>query len=67
MYPDSKHMLLCSYVIDVFVPYLKNHPNFDIKKTVVVSPDAGGVGRAKRIADKLGGVPLVTILKVRMI
>ncbi len=32
---------------------------------VIVSPDAGGVKRARRIADKLGGLRIATILKRR--
>ena len=54
----------CNACVDVFVPYLKSRTDFDWKNTVIVSPDAGGVGRARRIADKLGGIPVVTILKV---
>jgi len=36
-----------------------------LHKTVIVSPDAGGVVRARRVADKLGASSVVTILKRR--
>eukprot|EP01103_Thecamoeba_quadrilineata_P007630 TRINITY_DN17483_c0_g1_i1.p1 TRINITY_DN17483_c0_g1~~TRINITY_DN17483_c0_g1_i1.p1 ORF type:complete len:446 (-),score=89.36 TRINITY_DN17483_c0_g1_i1:92-1429(-) len=45
-----------------FVKYCLNK-NFDLSKTVMVSPDAGGVYRAKSAADALGVNTVVTILK----
>jgi len=46
------------------INYLKKK-NFPLDKTVIVSPDAGGVVRARRVADKLGASSVVTILKRR--
>jgi ribose-phosphate pyrophosphokinase len=39
---------------------------FPKEKLVIVSPDAGGVLRANRIADKVGARGIVTILKRRL-
>jgi len=47
-----------------FTNYLKKK-NLPLSSTVIVSPDAGGVVRAKRVADKLGASSVVTILKRR--
>lgn len=49
-----------------FVKYLKKSAWFDPAKTVVVSPDAGGVERANYLADGLGASHIVTILKRRV-
>lgn len=48
-----------------FIRYLKEK-NFNPEETVMVSPDAGGVVRARRLADKFGAVGVVTILKRRV-
>eukprot|EP00013_Stygamoeba_regulata_P005765 CAMPEP_0177628828 /NCGR_PEP_ID=MMETSP0447-20121125/340_1 /TAXON_ID=0 /ORGANISM="Stygamoeba regulata, Strain BSH-02190019" /LENGTH=363 /DNA_ID=CAMNT_0019130103 /DNA_START=79 /DNA_END=1170 /DNA_ORIENTATION=+ len=39
--------------------------NFDKSKVAIVSPDAGGVARARRIADQYGADSVITILKRR--
>lgn len=39
--------------------------DFDLSKLVIVSPDAGGVTRARRVADALDASAVVTILKRR--
>jgi len=51
---------------NVFVTHLKKL-NFDTEKLVIVSPDAGGVARARRYADKLNAAQVVTILKRRTV
>jgi len=40
--------------------------NFPLDKLVIVSPDAGGVLRANRVADKMKAKNVVTILKRRL-
>lgn len=45
--------------------HLKSH-NFPPSKLVIVSPDAGGVMRANRVADKMKARNVVTILKRRL-
>jgi len=47
-----------------FVKFIQKK-NFPLNKTVIVSPDAGGVVRARRYADRLGAFSVVTILKRR--
>jgi len=47
-----------------FMRYLQSK-NFHPDETVMVSPDAGGVVRARRLADRIGAVGVVTILKRR--
>jgi len=47
-----------------FIKYLKSK-DFVLDKLVIVSPDAGGVVRARRVADRLGAASVVTILKRR--
>eukprot|EP01103_Thecamoeba_quadrilineata_P001477 TRINITY_DN11335_c0_g1_i1.p1 TRINITY_DN11335_c0_g1~~TRINITY_DN11335_c0_g1_i1.p1 ORF type:complete len:350 (-),score=60.48 TRINITY_DN11335_c0_g1_i1:46-1041(-) len=47
-----------------FINYLQKK-DFPLANTVIVSPDAGGVNRARRVADKLGASSVVTILKRR--
>lgn len=37
-----------------------------MREIAVVSPDAGGVTRARRVADKIGAASVVTILKRRV-
>lgn len=49
-----------------FCKYIQRQPWFDQKKTVVVSPDAGGVERANVMADRIGASHIVTILKRRI-
>lgn len=49
-----------------FCNYIQRQPWFDRAKTVVVSPDAGGVERANVMADRLGADHIVTILKRRI-
>lgn len=48
-----------------FATYLVRQPWFDRTQTVVVSPDAGGVERANVLADRIGAMHIVTILKRR--
>lgn len=48
-----------------FAAYLVRQPWFDKQRTVVVSPDAGGVERANVLADRIGASHIVTILKRR--
>eukprot|EP01098_Paradermamoeba_levis_P008900 TRINITY_DN3673_c0_g1_i1.p1 TRINITY_DN3673_c0_g1~~TRINITY_DN3673_c0_g1_i1.p1 ORF type:complete len:333 (-),score=111.51 TRINITY_DN3673_c0_g1_i1:88-1086(-) len=50
---------------NVFISYIqqKNIPPNDL---VIVSPDAGGVAKARRIADRIGAFSVVTILKRRV-
>ncbi|ORC91536.1 putative phosphoribosylpyrophosphate synthetase [Trypanosoma theileri] len=49
-----------------FAAYIKRQPWFDAQRTVVVSPDAGGVERANVLADRIGASHIVTILKRRV-
>jgi len=48
-----------------FVEMLKQRVKDFKENVVVVSPDAGGVMRARRVADSLGAVGVATILKRR--
>lgn len=48
-----------------FADHLKSLPWFNPEDTVVVSPDAGGVPRAKLLADTLDIKSVVTIIKRR--
>jgi len=48
-----------------FYEYL-NGKNFDKANLVIVSPDAGGVARARRVADMIHAFGVVTILKRRV-
>ena len=50
------------YALPVFVEYI--HQNFSMDKLTVVSPDAGGVARARLLAMKLGA-PLAIVDKYR--
>lgn len=53
------------YANPVFLEYFTNHPDFSNKdKSVVVSPDAGGVERARAFAKRLD-VPLAIVDKRR--
>lgn len=56
------------YPDNLFMEYLKEVRFQEMcpNNLVIVSPDAGGVSRAKRIADRMGGVPVITILKRRV-
>ncbi|KAG5510836.1 hypothetical protein JKF63_07908 [Porcisia hertigi] len=49
-----------------FARYLRDQPWFDVHQVVVVSPDAGGVERAKQLADILQVGRIVTIVKRRI-
>lgn len=49
-----------------FAKYLMSQPNFDPSRMVMVSPDAGGVERAKVLADILKVGRVVTIVKRRI-
>ncbi|RNF00894.1 putative phosphoribosylpyrophosphate synthetase [Trypanosoma rangeli] len=49
-----------------FATYIMRQPWFVKEKTVVVSPDAGGVERANVLADRIGASHIVTILKRRV-
>ncbi|KAK7198461.1 phosphoribosylpyrophosphate synthetase [Novymonas esmeraldas] len=49
-----------------FARYLRDQPWFDVDQVVVVSPDAGGVERAKQLADILHVGRIVTIVKRRI-
>lgn len=49
-----------------FVRYIESK-NFDKDKLTLVSPDAGGVERARRVADKVHAHGVVTILKRRKV
>lgn len=51
------------YAENIFVDMIKQKENF--QDYIIVSPDAGGVTRSKRIADRLGGLDVVTIIKRR--
>ena len=53
------------YTDTLFVKYLKENNYHKYEDLVIVSPDAGGIARARRIADKLGGFPVITIMKRR--
>eukprot|EP00672_Neobodo_designis_P023963 CAMPEP_0174843992 /NCGR_PEP_ID=MMETSP1114-20130205/10850_1 /TAXON_ID=312471 /ORGANISM="Neobodo designis, Strain CCAP 1951/1" /LENGTH=424 /DNA_ID=CAMNT_0016078225 /DNA_START=100 /DNA_END=1374 /DNA_ORIENTATION=+ len=48
-----------------FAQYVRSQRWFDRQQTVVVSPDAGGVGRAHAFADLLGVSHIVTVMKRR--
>eukprot|EP01002_Notosolenus_urceolatus_P006383 NODE_26_length_3432_cov_6254.953887_g5_i3.p1 GENE.NODE_26_length_3432_cov_6254.953887_g5_i3~~NODE_26_length_3432_cov_6254.953887_g5_i3.p1 ORF type:complete len:355 (+),score=65.71 NODE_26_length_3432_cov_6254.953887_g5_i3:2312-3376(+) len=55
------------YALPVFVAYLrKEHPTLDPKQLAIVSPDAGGVERARMLADNMNAESVVTILKRRV-
>lgn len=49
-----------------FARYLRDQPWFKEDDVVIVSPDAGGVERAKRLADILNVGRIVTIVKRRI-
>lgn len=49
-----------------FARHLEDQPWFDRKNVVIVSPDAAGVERAKRLADILQVGGIVTIVKRRI-
>ncbi|CUE96389.1 phosphoribosylpyrophosphate synthetase, putative [Bodo saltans] len=49
-----------------FAQYLRREPWFDASRAVMVSPDAGGVERAKHLADILSVGRVVTIVKRRI-
>jgi ribose-phosphate pyrophosphokinase len=49
-----------------FAQYLRREPWFDSSRAVMVSPDAGGVERAKHLADILSVGRVVTIVKRRI-
>ena len=53
--------------VKLFVEYFREHSGLEDKKDniVIVSPDAGGVARAKKFADTWGIDSVVTILKRR--
>ena len=50
----------------VFAAHLTKQPWFEPSRTVVVSPDAGGVERANILADQIKANAIVTILKRRV-
>lgn len=55
------------YAIPVFVRrYKQDFPDQDPADIAIVSPDAGGVARARLVADKLNAHQVVTILKRRV-
>jgi ribose-phosphate pyrophosphokinase len=45
-----------------FVRYIKDLPGFDPQKSVVVSPDAGGVDRAVKVGNLLSASHIVTVV-----
>eukprot|EP01104_Vermistella_antarctica_P019036 TRINITY_DN7277_c0_g1_i1.p1 TRINITY_DN7277_c0_g1~~TRINITY_DN7277_c0_g1_i1.p1 ORF type:complete len:499 (+),score=103.34 TRINITY_DN7277_c0_g1_i1:79-1497(+) len=47
-----------------FMEYLV-HKNFDLENLVIVSPDAGGVARARSVADRIHAQSVCTIIKRR--
>jgi ribose-phosphate pyrophosphokinase len=49
-----------------FCPPFHSVDDEDVQELVIVSPDAGGVARARRVADFLGAQGVVTILKRRV-
>lgn len=49
-----------------FAAHIRSQSWFDEEQTVIVSPDAGGVDRAKQLADILGVPRVVTIVKRRI-
>lgn len=49
-----------------FAKYIQAQPWFDASRTAMVSPDAGGVERARVLADILGVPHVVTIVKRRV-
>ncbi|MFO8061807.1 MAG: ribose-phosphate pyrophosphokinase [bacterium] len=51
------------YSAPIFIDYIKKH--FDIANSVIVSPDAGRVNKARSFANKLGGLPIAIIDKRR--
>eukprot|EP00033_Pygsuia_biforma_P000422 GCRY01000503.1.p1 GENE.GCRY01000503.1~~GCRY01000503.1.p1 ORF type:complete len:341 (+),score=66.98 GCRY01000503.1:136-1158(+) len=61
------------YADGVFVDWIRHKNNnaqlklFPSEDLVVVSPDAGGVDRARRLADKLHASSVVTIIKRRLV
>lgn len=62
-----KHTSVDNLYTDIlFVKYLKKQKYDTYDNLVIVSPDAGGVERARKVADRLGGVDVITILKRRI-
>lgn len=53
------------YASPVLLDYIKNSDTFPKEDLVVVSPDVGGVGRARAFAKKLNDAPLAIIDKRR--
>lgn len=49
-----------------FAQYLKRQPWMAPEECVIVSPDASGVERAKRLGDTIGATSVVTIVKRRL-
>mmetsp|Transcript_52247 Transcript_52247/g.160896 ORF Transcript_52247/g.160896 Transcript_52247/m.160896 type:complete len:367 (-) Transcript_52247:13-1113(-) len=49
-----------------FATYIRKQEWYDPASTAIVSPDAGGVERAKTLADTVGANGVVTILKRRV-
>jgi ribose-phosphate pyrophosphokinase len=52
--------------VHYFASYIRALAWYDPKTSVVVSPDAGGVDRARDLADSLGVAGVVTIVKRRV-
>ena len=57
------HLFAENEMITILSEFIRNS---EIENILIVSPDAGGVTRANRIADKLGANGVVTILKRRL-
>eukprot|EP01013_Petalomonas_cantuscygni_P021786 TRINITY_DN413_c0_g1_i1.p1 TRINITY_DN413_c0_g1~~TRINITY_DN413_c0_g1_i1.p1 ORF type:complete len:331 (+),score=84.60 TRINITY_DN413_c0_g1_i1:135-1127(+) len=55
------------YALPAFCSHFEaSFPHTDRSKLAIVSPDAGGVARARMVADKLRAAQVVTILKRRV-
>ena len=52
-------------VIPMMADYYINNKDLDLDNTVIVSPDHGGVNRARRLAQNLGALPIAIIDKRR--
>lgn len=52
-------------VIPMMADYYLNKKNINLDNTVIVSPDHGGVNRARKLAESLGALPIAIIDKRR--
>ncbi len=53
--------------VDMFGQYFRNKPGMDYENTVVVSPDHGGVTRARNFAENVYNLPIAIVDKRRRV